>query len=336
MIPNQWYAILETREVKKGKLTGVTRMGEKLVAWRDSQGLATVMVDQCPHRGVQLSIGKLTDDCVRCPFHGFEFDRSGACTLIPANGKNARPPKALSVRTYPTQETNGLIFIWWGQARETYPPLPALEGLTDDFTYGTFRQHWSAHYSRAIENQLDVVHLPFVHYNTIGAGGATVVNGPLTRTRQAQPGSFYIEAWVNNEVEHGQTPRKPAELAEPHKRPSLQFCFPNLWQLLISDDFRVFVAFAPIDDEHTMMYVRQYHKNKIPILRELINFFGNLGNRVIVGQDQRVVITQQPKRSALNMAEKLIPGDAPIIAYRRIRQKLINGESLAEDKSSDE
>ena len=59
MIPNQWYAILDSNEVRSGKLVGVTRMGEKLVAWRDSKGQVTVMRDLCPHRGVALSAGEL-------------------------------------------------------------------------------------------------------------------------------------------------------------------------------------------------------------------------------------------------------------------------------------
>jgi len=93
MIPNQWYAILESNEVKKGKPVGVTRMGEKLVAWRDSRGRVTVMADQCPHRGVALSVGKLTNDCIQCPFHGFEYDTRGTCRLVPANGRGSEPPK---------------------------------------------------------------------------------------------------------------------------------------------------------------------------------------------------------------------------------------------------
>ena len=32
MIRNQWYAILESNEVRRGKPVGVTRLGEKLVA----------------------------------------------------------------------------------------------------------------------------------------------------------------------------------------------------------------------------------------------------------------------------------------------------------------
>ncbi len=88
MIPNQWYAVLDSNEVPKGKTIGVTRMGEKLVFWRDAQGKVSCLRDACPHRGVALSTGKVLGDHVQCPFHGFEFDTSGRCVLIPANGRN--------------------------------------------------------------------------------------------------------------------------------------------------------------------------------------------------------------------------------------------------------
>src|SRR5512141_1701475 len=125
MIPNQWYAILESNEVKKGKIIGVTRMGEKMVTWRAPNGQVTLMSDLCPHRGVALSAGKLTGDCIQCPFHGFEYDSAGDCCFIPANGKNTQPPKAMHVKTYPTREAHNIIFIWWGapRAEKDYPPL---------------------------------------------------------------------------------------------------------------------------------------------------------------------------------------------------------------------
>lgn len=37
MISNQWCVVLESKELKKGKLLGVTRFGEKLVFWRDKE-----------------------------------------------------------------------------------------------------------------------------------------------------------------------------------------------------------------------------------------------------------------------------------------------------------
>jgi phenylpropionate dioxygenase-like ring-hydroxylating dioxygenase large terminal subunit len=325
MIRNQWYAILDCKEVKKGHPVGVTRMGEKLVAWRNNSGILTVMADLCPHRGVALSIGEVKDDCIQCPFHGFEYDVSGACRLVPANGKNIEPPKALKVHTYPTREAHGLVYIWWGEPREdnNYPPVPFFESITDDFVYTTIRDHWTTHYSRAIENQLDAVHLPFVHRTTIGAGNRTIVNGPLVREENLYTGDHLLNLWVNNQVDTGQAPLKAGQLPEPTRHPSLQFRFPNVWHNWISDDLRIFVAFAPIDEDNVLLYLRQYHKIKIPVLRQITNWFGNLGNLVIERQDKRVVITQQPKRSDLNIGEKLIPGDGPIIAYRKIRRTLI-------------
>jgi hypothetical protein len=52
MIPNQWYAILESNEIKKRKTTSVTRMGEKMAAWRNAKGDLDVIEDKCPYRGL--------------------------------------------------------------------------------------------------------------------------------------------------------------------------------------------------------------------------------------------------------------------------------------------
>jgi phenylpropionate dioxygenase-like ring-hydroxylating dioxygenase large terminal subunit len=323
MIPNQWYAILESNEIRRGKLTSVTRMGEKLVAWRDAAGAAHILGDRCPHRGAALSAGKLLGECIQCPFHGFEFNSRGECTLIPANGRAATPPRTMQPRAYETREAHGLIYIWWGEPRESYPPLPFFDNLPDQrLTYVTLRDPWPVHYTRAIENQLDVVHLPFVHYNTIGAGGQTLVHGPIAREQELAPDSWLLEAWMDNEIDHGQAARKPSEMPEPRHHPMLQFYFPNIWQLWIGGDARIFVAFAPVDENNTMLYVRQYHGLTIPGLRVIADLFGLLGSYIIIRQDKRVVVTQRPIRSELKMDEVLIPGDLPIIYFRKRRQTL--------------
>ncbi len=327
MIKNQWYAILESNEVKKGKPVGVTRMAEKLVCWRDRSGKVTVMADKCPHRGVALSIGEIKEDCIQCPFHGFEFDTSGACTLVPANGTKALPPKKLKVQSYATAEQNGFIYIWWGEKQDAYPPLPFFESIDEKFVYSTVRDHWATHYSRAIENQLDVVHLPFVHRTTIGAGNRTIVHGPLVQVKSHYPKDNLLDLWVSNEVDTGQTPLKPSQIPEPTRRPFLQFRYPNIWHNWISDTIRVMVAFAPIDDNNTMMYLRYYHTVKTPVLQQVTGFLGGIANLVIERQDKRVVITQQPKRADLDIGEVLIQGDGPIITYRKIRRTLIEGRS---------
>lgn len=316
MIPDQWFAVLDSKELPKKKPVGVTRMGEKLVFYRDTKGEPVCLFDRCCHRGAALSYGKVIGDHVQCPFHGLEYDKTGKCVVIPANGKDEPVPERYRVNYYPAAEKHGFIWIWYGEPREMYPEINFPEGL-EDYSYSTLVDHWNTHYSRAIENQLDVVHLPFVHYNTIGRGNKTIVNGPHIESRDNR-----VYVWVRNEVDTGQTPLKPSEV-DGEWPPMLHFHFPNTWMNQISNGTRVVAAFVPVDDENTLMYVRLYQNSvKIPILKEIFNWFSKYGNRVILDQDRRVVQTQVPKPSSLKMDEVLLQGDRPIVAYRRRREEL--------------
>lgn len=327
MIPNQWYAILESNEVKRGRPVGLTRMGEKLVAWRDSQGRVTVMRDLCPHRGVALSAGELKGDCIVCPFHGFEYDASGRCTVIPANGRSMPVPKAFQVPTYPAHEAHDFIFIWWGQPAGELPPPCFFDDIDDSFSYGAIRDPWCAHYSRPIENQLDTPHVPFVHHNTIGRGVGQVMDGPWVEW--LDPNRFRI--FMHSREDDGTPPRRPDEMPRPDSQFWLEFLFPNLWQNHLGEKSRVVIAFAPVDEENTLLYLRFYQKFvRAPVLRNIVNRLSMPMNAVIAHQDRRVVQTQTPKRSDLRMGEKLIQGDSPIIAYRRRRQELIEAAGRGE------
>jgi phenylpropionate dioxygenase-like ring-hydroxylating dioxygenase large terminal subunit len=329
MIPNQWYAVLDAREIPRNRPIGATRMGEKLVFWRDAQGRVNCARDQCPHRGAALSIGKVPDGTVECPFHGFRYDGSGRCTLIPANGRDAQVPAVFRVQAYPAREAHGLIYIWWGENPPAgLPPIPWFKDLDDDaFVCARMRDHWAVHYSRAIENQLDVVHLPFVHATTIGRGGRTIVDGPVATLCDG-----VLDLWVYNRLDDGTPPRKPSEIPTPTRPPVLEFLFPNVWENRIADGFRIIVAFAPVDDGNTIMYLRNYMRaGAVRPLTWLGAWLGLLGDKVILNQDKRVVITQRPLRSEAGMRESLIQGDRPITMYRNYRRQLI--EEAAEARA---
>lgn len=320
MIPNQWYVVLESSEVKAGRPVGLTRMGEKLVFWRDSRGQVACQYDRCAHRGVALSAGAVVGDSIRCPFHGLEYDVSGRCRLIPANGRAAPVPEQFRVPTYPTHEAHGLIWIWWGAGAPEPAAPPFFNDLDDTFTYASAHDPWATHYSRVIENQLDPAHLPFVHTNTIGRGNRTVVNGPLVQW--IHPDLFFVYTW--NETDQGQLARKPEEMPAPPGPFHLEFLFPNLWENYIGADVRVLGAFVPVDEEHTLLYLRFYQRFlRVPLLGPLLARLAMPANVYVAHQDRRVVQTQQPKRSFLKMGEKLFPADGPILAYRRRREELL-------------
>lgn len=328
MIRNQWYVVLESKEVRK-KPIGVTRMGEKLVFWRNEAGKVFCAVDRCPHRGVALSIGKLENDHLQCPFHGFEYDGRGRCVHIPANGKGGRIPTSLQLPGYPAHEEHDFIWIWWGDNPPEELQAPVFfDNLDGSFAYGSSPDHWKAHYSRVIENQLDVVHLPFVHHNTIGRGDNTVVDGPVVRWED----DTKMLVYVYNRPDDGRPPKKPNELSlKDAGSVHLELIMPNLWQNFISEDVRILAAFTPVDEENTILYLRFYQRFlSLPVLGKIVAQLAMPSNLYISRQDRRVVNTHRIQASSMELGEKLIQGDMPIIQYRRKRAELQRLASLPE------
>ena len=318
MIYNQWYVILESRELKRRKPLKVKRLNLDLVLWRDTTGKIACIEDKCCHRGASLSCGKIHQSVLACPFHGFEFNEKGEVVSVPANGRNTKVPDTMKVNSYYTYESYGLIWLWWGE-KDKKTSEPFFFSELSGFSYSSFKDHWAVHYSRAIENQLDVVHLPFVHKTTIGRGNKTLVNGPVVK-REGDMITFY----VNNVVDNGNAkPLKPGEIENYEQLFHLQFHYPNIWQNYIADKIRAFAAFVPVDEENSIIYIRYYQRLiNIPLLRELMNYIGKVSSIIILRQDKRVVETQLPKKSENGMHEILIMGDKPVIEYRKYWQEL--------------
>jgi phenylpropionate dioxygenase-like ring-hydroxylating dioxygenase large terminal subunit len=321
MIRNLWYAVLESRELKKKPL-GLTRLGERLVFYREPGGKPVCLYDRCAHRGASLAIGKILDGRIQCPFHGLEYDASGRCVKIPANGKNAPVPSRFKMASYPVHEEYGIVWIWWGMdPPKDLPPPDFFEDLKGMDTWSTVVDPWDNHYTRVLENQLDVVHLPFVHHNTIGRGNRTLVEGPGFQWKGDR--LFYL--YVYNKIDDGSIPRSPAEVPvpDPSRDYKLECILPNMWENRIGEKVRILGLFVPVDETHTLLYLRFYQAfMRLPLLKGLLGWLSGLMNLVIAHQDRRVVNTQLPKGDGTGSGETLIQGDFPIMEFRKKRLEL--------------
>ena len=105
-IPKFWYAIAHIKEIKN-KPIKLQRFGKNLVAWKSLDNII-VMENRCPHRGAELSSGKICNNTIVCPFHGFEFNNSGNCIYTPET-KGAIPK--LKAKTYPTKVVADMLWI---------------------------------------------------------------------------------------------------------------------------------------------------------------------------------------------------------------------------------
>ncbi|MFN8672730.1 MAG: aromatic ring-hydroxylating dioxygenase subunit alpha [Candidatus Sericytochromatia bacterium] len=322
MLKNMWYAVLNAKEVKNNKPLKAKRFGKDLVFWRNTKGEIICLDDICPHRGVSLSLGKINNNCIACPFHGFEFNEEGKCTFIPANGKDFPISSKYATKSYELKEEYGFIWFWYGEEQENYPKIEFFDFLDEKFSYSTtYQDTFNTHFTRCVENQLDVSHLAFVHSKTIGKGGRSLVNGPLVEFENNT-----IKIWVDNKKQGEKriTLDKDLQFLKTNKA-SLEFRFPNIWSLRISDSFYGFLAFAPQDEENTVLYMRFYQKIvTVPLLKEIFNLVNGIFSKKILNEDKNIILTHFPKNSLLAKEEKLTRSDLPITIFR----KIMRNESL--------
>jgi phthalate 4,5-dioxygenase oxygenase subunit len=76
-----WIPALMSRELVEpdGEPVRVKLLGEKLVAFRDTQGRVGLVDEYCPHRRASLWFGRNEENGLRCVYHGWKFDVDGMC-----------------------------------------------------------------------------------------------------------------------------------------------------------------------------------------------------------------------------------------------------------------
>jgi phenylpropionate dioxygenase-like ring-hydroxylating dioxygenase large terminal subunit len=283
---------------------GVVLAGERVVLFRDRHGGVGALVDRCPHRGVKLSLGRVTPDGhLECPFHAWQFDRSGAATLVPLNPDAKRDN--LTATALPAREIGGLVWVHTapGAHAPSEPLVP--DGLTRPDCARTFLSvEWKAHWTRAMENMLDSPHVPFVHARTIGR-----FVRPLLR-----PGSRMDITW--EETPYGGRTGSTLDGREAGGA-SLDFYAPNMMVLHIpvpEKVFRMHAIAVPVDDTCVRMIVvgaRSFARLSI------LNPLFNRQNLKIVREDQAVVESSDPPRVPAQGGERSVRTDRATLRFRK-------------------
>ena len=163
---HDWHPVASVEQLVTNPMLAVRLLGEDLLIWQIDQQFYAWQ-DLCLHRGAKLSLGKLTDQGLRCAYHGWTYDQLGQCIHIPAH-PNQTPPAKAQVKRYKIQARYGLLWVCLGEPSADLPILP--EWVDKRFATAVFGPypHVRAHSPRLIENFLDVAHFPFVHEGVLG------------------------------------------------------------------------------------------------------------------------------------------------------------------------
>jgi phenylpropionate dioxygenase-like ring-hydroxylating dioxygenase large terminal subunit len=138
---------------------------EDLVAFRDSDGKVGFFAQACPHRGASLFFGRNEESGLRCVYHGWKFDVSGACVDMPSEPAESNFKNKVRVKSYPSAEYGGLVWIYMGPA-EKQPPLPQFDWCLHADEHPDLKVYkWlqECNYTQGVESFLDTVHINFLH-----------------------------------------------------------------------------------------------------------------------------------------------------------------------------
>lgn len=171
-----WYPVYYLADLDRSQLATFKLLEQDIVIWWDKTAQSwRAFEDKCPHRLAPLSQGRIAEDgLLECPYHGWAFSGAGDCQRIPqqAVGGMAELSKRACVRSFPTAERQGLLFVYAGQPENAphtqIPIIEPLEDSSDEWICLNMFRDLPYDALTLLENVLDASHVPFTHHKTVG------------------------------------------------------------------------------------------------------------------------------------------------------------------------
>ena len=315
---------LESKWTKRVRL-----LGEDLVIFKDRQGRLGLIAEQCPHRRASFAHGIPTENGIRCPYHGWEYNAQGKCIHQPNEQDKCAFRDKVSTDAYPVQEMGGMLFAYMGP--QPQPLLPRWDGFVAQGTIRIMgRTILPINWLQIMENSLDPVHTEWLH-------------GHHYEFLKEQEG---IKVAISTrhlkidfkEFEYGMTKHR---LLEGHSEDGDDWkvghpiVFPNMLAVGNGDEKSRYYSFqmrVPVDDTHTMhlwfnAYVppqgvevpkhllEKVHTYEVPFMDDKGEFI--VDN--VDGQDMMAWISQGA--IADRSLENLGATDKGIVMYRRMLKR---------------
>jgi 5,5'-dehydrodivanillate O-demethylase oxygenase subunit len=333
LLRRYWHPIATLPELLAEPVLAVTLLGENLALYRTEKGEMGLVAQRCPHRGASLAYGIPEDDGLRCPYHGWKFDRQGTCLEQPAEPADSTFKDRVHIPAYPVQEMGGLIWAYVGPAPA--PLLPRYDlFVRDDLDREIGITRLPCNWLQIMENSLDPVHLEYLHSVYMNYVLKRQGKPPASQTKHHEKIAFEV-------FEYGITKRR-LWVGDSEDSDEWQVGHPILFPNILSvgeGGQAQFQIRTPIDDTHTYhVWYRTRTRGSdaprqdpatIPVLDYAYRQEdGRLVVDTVSGQDMMVWLTQGDISD--RTTERLGTTDKGVILYRGLleeqMQKLERGE----------
>ena len=325
LLRRYWQPVLAAAELTKDKpIKAIRRLGEDLVVFRTTNGHYGLVDERCPHRHASLAYGSVDDDGIRCPYHGWKYDTSGACIEQPAEPSASKLKDEVCHIAYPVKLLGGLLFAYMG-------PLPAPPLQRWDVLAWTHGKRWvqkhtllNCNWLQTMENSVDPAHLYWLHGNTAHLAKAVKEYGEEHEFIQFDYG--IMKRRITPSSGSGSSPK-----IDQHP-----LIFPNTLRHVLKDKKNGAIRHnvqcrVPVDDTHTQVYMVLFEPTEsdetpaesiTPLeYYALRNDDGSYRMDKVLGQDAMAWETQGAIMD--RSAELLGVSDIGIVKYRKLLEEQI-------------
>jgi len=158
-----WHPIALVSELKDMPMP-IRVLGEDLVLFRAKSGKLGLVHRACSHRGTSLEYGIISENGIRCAYHGWHYGLDGTVLETPSEPPGSRLRESLCHGAYRTHEHAGLIFTYMGPPDET-PEFPIYDTLVwpQPNTLVPYKLDMPCNWLQVHENAADPIHTAYLH-----------------------------------------------------------------------------------------------------------------------------------------------------------------------------
>jgi phenylpropionate dioxygenase-like ring-hydroxylating dioxygenase large terminal subunit len=309
---NDWHVVGRASGIRAGEVKAARLLGVDLVLWRNGDGIHAWR-DLCRHRGAKLSLGTVRDDFLVCSYHGWCYDGSGACALVPAHPARTSEFGAWA-HVFHVRVRYDLVWVCLGVPATDVPSFPEW----DDPAYrkvpaGPYR--FRAYATRVLEDFLDAGHYPFVHAGQMA--GSKSFEMAEYGVKSTEFGLVSDDIGVRRIWREG--PDGTGEVGVVY---SYRVQRPLTGQYTKSyggERFSMLDTVTPVDEGESLVWsIMAYNYPTGKSDEALVEYQDTLA-----AQDVPIVESQRPQLLPLDMGQEIaVPSDRLAVAYRQWLKKL--------------
>lgn len=337
-----WYVIALSKSVSTQKPYKVTCFDKDIVLYREYYGQIVAQNNVCPHRGAPLDQGWIEHNSMTnktnivCPYHGWNFDTNGVLKSVPSQKcdcKHLPKRQVLPTYTHKIHEEHGYIWYFYDnensndketkETRKYMPQIPAT--LLQSFLENSWKPVYGeivfdSTYWNVFDNAIDITHIHFLHGDTFGNSSKPEIN------------NFEI-IFQNSQYVHMkfQIYNKPANLLwhwtiVDNVDVDMQIWLPctSIIKISLGSGIQMItvVNTTPINSHQSI--------NRFCLWRnfaqwDFLDIFAYKAMIQILEQDKYMVEQLKPEQS---LQEISLQSDMPQIAYRKLRQNVMDSNSF--------